>query len=75
MGAPHAVRWSKSFVFGFKQVFSYFSVTKGKKKEQRKESCTKTCNKREVYQHLGVTFKRWGTPKSWLTPGENLSFS
>ena len=32
MGAPHAVCWSKSFVFAFKQVFLYFSVTNGKKK-------------------------------------------
>ena len=25
-----------------------------------------------VYQFLGVTLKSWSTPKSWLTPGENL---
>ena len=42
MGAPHAVRWSKSFVFAFKQVFSYFSVT-NRKKKKRQESRTKTC--------------------------------
>ena len=27
----------------------------------------------KVYQHLGVTLKRWLTPKSWLTPGENVA--
>ena len=43
-GAPHAIRWSKSFVFALKQAFSYFSVTNRKKKQKRKESRTKTCN-------------------------------
>ena len=32
MVAPHTVHWLKSFVFVLKQVFSYFSVTNGKKK-------------------------------------------
>ena len=36
-GAPHAVWWSKSFIFALKQVFLYFSVTNEKKKEKRKE--------------------------------------
>ena len=34
MGAPHAVHWSKSFVFVLKQVFSYFSVTNGNKERK-----------------------------------------
>ena len=38
MGAPHTVRWSKSFDFVLKQVFSSFSVTNGKKKEKGGES-------------------------------------
>ena len=46
-GAPHTVCCSKSFVFTFKQVFSYFSITNGKKKEKRKavQTYAKTCNK------------------------------
>ena len=35
-GAPHAVLWSKSFVFALKQVFSYFSVTNRKKERKKK---------------------------------------
>ena len=37
--------------------FLFLSVTNGIKKEKRKESRTKTCNKRLVYQHLGVDVK------------------
>ena len=33
-GALHTVGWSKSFDFALKQVFSYFSVTKGKKERK-----------------------------------------
>ena len=34
-----------------------FSITNGRKKEKRKQSRTKKCNKRGVYQCLGVTVK------------------
>ena len=27
-----------------------------------------------VYQRLGVTLECWLTPKSWLTPGQNVIF-
>ena len=30
----HTVRWSTSFIFAFKHIFSYLSVTNGKKKEK-----------------------------------------
>ena len=53
-----------------KQLFT--SLTE-QNKEKRKESRTKTCNKRGVYQRLGVTFKCWLTPKSWPTPEGNLT--
>ena len=52
-----------------KQLFP--SLTK-ENKEKRKQSCTKTWNKRGVYQHLGVTLKPWLTPKSWWTPEVNV---
>ena len=35
-GAPHAVHWSKSFVFVLMQVFSYFSFTNGKIRTKKK---------------------------------------
>ena len=34
----------------------------------------KNMHKRGVYQGLGVTLKRWLTPKSCPTPGENVIF-
>ena len=49
MSAPHAARWSKSFVFALKQDFSYFSVTNGKKKQKKRKAVQKhgkTSNKR-----------------------------
>ena len=51
-GAPQAVCWSKSIFLRLKQLFPF--LTK-QNKEKRKESRTKTCNKREVYQQKGVT--------------------
>ena len=36
-----------------KQVFSYFSVTNGKKERKAAQKQAKTCNKRGVYQRLG----------------------
>ena len=47
------------------------SLTK-ENKEKRKQNSTKTCNKRGVYQRLGVTLKCWFTPKSWSTPEGNV---
>ena len=38
-GAP--IRWSKSFVFAFKQVFSYFFVTNGKKEKKERKAVQK----------------------------------
>ena len=35
-------------------------------KERRKQSCTKTCKKRGVYQPLSVTLKRWLTLTIYL---------
>ena len=55
-------------VFEFKQVFP--SLTE-EKKEKRKETLTRTCIKRGVYQRLSVTLKRWLTPKNWSTLGAN----
>ena len=51
-GAPNAVRWLKSIFLMLKQLFP--SLTE-QNKEKRKKSHTKKCNKRGVYQHLGVT--------------------
>ena len=48
-GAPHAVCWLKSFVFELKQVFSYFSVTNGKK---RAFVVTSTQNHQMIYRHF-----------------------
>ena len=74
MGAPHAIL--KSFISGLKQVFLYFSITNRKKeKKERKESTKimqKNMHKKGVYHRIGVNLKRWLTPNSWSTPGENL---
>ena len=40
-GAPHAVWWSKSFVFALKQSFLYFSITNGKKKGKQHKNTQK----------------------------------
>ena len=56
-----------------KQVFLSFSVINVK----NQQIITKTCHKRGLPAfgcHLGVTLKRWLTPKSWLTPGENVIY-
>ena len=48
----------------------FLSVTNGKKKGKRKESRTKTCNKRLVYQHLGVDVKSCFSDKKLISTSQ-----
>ena len=52
-----------------KQFFS--SLTEENKKQESKVAQKHA--KRGVYQRLGVTLKRWFTPKIWLTSGGNCN--
>ena len=42
------------------------------KKKGKHQNKTKNMQKNGVYQRICVTLKRWLTPKSWLTSGENV---
>ena len=58
-GALHAVSWTKSFFLRFNKFSHIFPSLTEEKKEKRKESHTKTCNKEGVYQGLDVYFLRY----------------
>ena len=42
-GALHTVCWLKLFVFALKQIFSYFSITNGKRERKAAQKHDKTC--------------------------------
>ena len=63
-GAPHAIRWSKSFVSALKQLFSSFSFTNRKKKEKYRKVQFSLL----VDQLLVVNLNLSVTPKHWWTP-------
>ena len=70
MGALHAVRWSKSIFYAK----TTFCVLLSHKMYKITQKITKNPGFKGVYQRLGVTLKRWLTPKSWSTPEQNLIF-